>query len=128
MATKWSELRAKMSPERRARSEARSQEILKEMFAAGPRTVINLSARDAKTFAEALARPAAPNPKLRRLLQSKAPWGQLTYTYWKDGAWFVGQVREMPAAISQGHSLAELEDNLRDAVQMIRQEQPDGER
>ncbi len=50
---------------------------------------------------------------------------ELTYTYWRDGRWFVGQVREVPGAISQGETLAALEDNLRDAVQVIRQGQPD---
>jgi uncharacterized protein (DUF1778 family) len=65
MTTKWTDLKAKMSPERRARMEARTREMLKEMFAADPRTIIKLSARDAKTFSKALDRPPAPNPKLR---------------------------------------------------------------
>ena len=49
---------------------------------------------------------------------------ELTYTYWRDGKWFVGQVREVPGAVSQGETLGALADNLRDAVRMLRQEQP----
>jgi predicted RNase H-like HicB family nuclease len=43
----------------------------------------------------------------------------LTVEYWRDGDYFVGQVREMPSAISQGKTLAELEDNLRDAYRLV---------
>ena len=49
---------------------------------------------------------------------------ELTYTYWREGEWFVGQVREVPGAVSQGHTLSDLEDNLRDAVRLLLQEQP----
>jgi predicted RNase H-like HicB family nuclease len=44
---------------------------------------------------------------------------KLTVDYWRDGAYFVGQVRELPAAISQGKTLEELEENLRDATRLV---------
>lgn len=36
----------------------------------------------------------------------------------EDG-WFVGQVEEMPAAMSQGKTIDELKENLVDALRMI---------
>jgi len=36
-----------------------------------------------------------------------------------ENGWFVGQVEEIPAAISQDKTLAELKANLLDAVKMI---------
>lgn len=32
---------------------------------------------------------------------------------------YVGQIEEVPSAISQGHSLEELRDNLQDALELI---------
>ena len=39
----------------------------------------------------------------------------MTYQYWKDDDWFVGRVKEFPSVLSQGRTLTELEENLRDA-------------
>jgi predicted RNase H-like HicB family nuclease len=36
----------------------------------------------------------------------------------EDG-WYVGQVEEIPAAISQGRTIAELKDNLLDALKLL---------
>ena len=36
-----------------------------------------------------------------------------------DDGWFVGQIEEMPAAISQGKTVAELKINLADAVMLL---------
>ncbi len=36
-----------------------------------------------------------------------------------DDGWFVGQVEEMPAAISQGKTIEEVKDNLLDAVKLL---------
>lgn len=36
-----------------------------------------------------------------------------------DDGWYVGQVEEMPAAISQGKTIAELKDNLVDALRLL---------
>ncbi len=38
---------------------------------------------------------------------------------WRDGRWYVGQLRELPAVISQGRTLAELRDNVRDAYHLV---------
>lgn len=38
---------------------------------------------------------------------------------WRDGHWYVGQLRELPAVISQGRTLAELRANIRDAYHLV---------
>ncbi len=43
--------------------------------------------------------------------------------YWQDGPWFVGRLPQVPGVISQGATLAELEDNIRDAYRLMIQEQ-----
>ncbi|MEK6665123.1 MAG: type II toxin-antitoxin system HicB family antitoxin [candidate division NC10 bacterium] len=44
---------------------------------------------------------------------------RFTLEYWKDGNGLVGQVREVPGVFSQGRTLQELEENIRDAYQMM---------
>ncbi len=39
---------------------------------------------------------------------------KLEYTYWQDGDHFIGYLREFPDYWTQGESLADLEDHLRD--------------
>jgi predicted RNase H-like HicB family nuclease len=39
--------------------------------------------------------------------------------YWRDEGWYVGRLREVPGVMSQGQSLSELEENIRDAYQMM---------
>ena len=46
----------------------------------------------------------------------------LTLEYWKDGDWYVGQLREVPGVMSQGASLQELGQNIRDAYQLVMKE------
>ena len=36
--------------------------------------------------------------------------------FWKDGEWLVGRLKGVPGVFSQGHTLTELEDNIRDAA------------
>lgn len=43
--------------------------------------------------------------------------------YWKDGPWLVGRLPHVPGVFSQGATLIELEENLRDAYRMMREEQ-----
>ena len=43
----------------------------------------------------------------------------LTLKYWKDGDWFVGQIVEVPAVISQGETLEELNKNILDAYELV---------
>ncbi len=40
---------------------------------------------------------------------------QLTLDYWIDEGWYVGRLREVPGVFSQGETLEELEENIRDA-------------
>ena len=40
-------------------------------------------------------------------------------TYLKDGEWWIGYVAELPGANTQGRSLKEARDNLREAVELI---------
>ena len=42
-----------------------------------------------------------------------------TLEYWIDDGWHVGRLRENPAVFSQGKSLPELEDNIKDAYRMM---------
>jgi predicted RNase H-like HicB family nuclease len=46
-----------------------------------------------------------------------------TLEYWQDEGWYVGRLREVPGVFSQGKTLAELEENVRDAYQILREGQ-----
>jgi predicted RNase H-like HicB family nuclease len=45
-----------------------------------------------------------------------------TLEYWKDKKWYVGRLKGMPGVFSQGKSLAELKDNIRDAYELMVEE------
>lgn len=49
----------------------------------------------------------------------------LTLEYWEDEGWFVGRLREVPGVFSQGATLEELEDNIREAYKLILEDQPE---
>lgn len=42
-----------------------------------------------------------------------------TLEYWQDEGWYVGQLREVPGVFSQGETLVELEENIRDAYELV---------
>jgi predicted RNase H-like HicB family nuclease len=42
-----------------------------------------------------------------------------TLEYWADDGWYVGRLKEVPGVFSQGASLQELEENIRDAYQLV---------
>jgi len=42
-----------------------------------------------------------------------------TLEYWQDEGWYVGQLREVPGVFSQGETLVELEENIRDAFELV---------
>jgi predicted RNase H-like HicB family nuclease len=46
-----------------------------------------------------------------------------TLEYWLDDGWHVGRLKEIPSIFSQGETLEELEDNIRDAYHMIMAEE-----
>lgn len=39
--------------------------------------------------------------------------------YWRDDQWFVGRLKGMPGVFSQGATLADLEENIRDAYRLM---------
>lgn len=47
-----------------------------------------------------------------------------TLEYWKDEGWYVGRLREVPAVFSQGQTLGELEQNIREAYHLMLEERP----
>ncbi|MGB2769777.1 MAG: type II toxin-antitoxin system HicB family antitoxin [Candidatus Zixiibacteriota bacterium] len=46
-----------------------------------------------------------------------------TLEYWKDDGWYVGRLKEVPGVFSQGESLEELEENVREAYQLMMEEE-----
>ncbi len=44
---------------------------------------------------------------------------QFTLEYWLDDGWYVGKLKEVPGVFSQGESLQDLEENIRDAYQLM---------
>lgn len=44
---------------------------------------------------------------------------RLTLEYWPDDDGYVGRLREVPGVFSQGDTLAELEENIRDAYGLV---------
>ena len=42
-----------------------------------------------------------------------------TLEYWEDDGWYVGRLREIPGVFSQGETLQELEENIREVYQLL---------
>jgi predicted RNase H-like HicB family nuclease len=51
-----------------------------------------------------------------------------TLAYWIDDGWYVGKLMEVPGVFSQGESLQELKDNIRDAYQLMLAEEAEEEK
>ncbi len=49
---------------------------------------------------------------------------QFTLEYWLDEGWYVGKLKEAPGVFSQGETLEELEENIREACQLMESLQP----
>lgn len=47
-----------------------------------------------------------------------------TMEYWQDEGWYVGRLKEVPGVFSQGETLEELEENLRDAYDLVLADTP----
>ncbi len=47
----------------------------------------------------------------------------LILEYWRDDNWFVGRLRGIPGVFSQGQTLDELEENIRDAYKLITEDE-----
>jgi predicted RNase H-like HicB family nuclease len=43
-----------------------------------------------------------------------------TLEYWLDDGGYVGRLREIPSVFSQGDTIEELEENIRDAYELLR--------
>jgi predicted RNase H-like HicB family nuclease len=39
--------------------------------------------------------------------------------YWQDNGWYVGRLKGVPGVFSQGSTLSELEENIRDAYRQM---------
>lgn len=44
---------------------------------------------------------------------------ELRMIYWKEGKFWLGKLREHPEIMTQGRTLKELEENIRDAYRMM---------
>ena len=44
---------------------------------------------------------------------------RFTLEYWTDDDWYVGRIREIPGVFSQGATVEELEENIRDAYELM---------
>ena len=49
---------------------------------------------------------------------------KLTLEYWIDDGWYIGRVKEVPGVFSQGESLQELEDNIKEAYLLMIETEP----
>jgi predicted RNase H-like HicB family nuclease len=43
----------------------------------------------------------------------------MTLEYWRDDDWFVGRLREVPGCFSQGATVEELENNVREVYELL---------
>ena len=48
---------------------------------------------------------------------------QFTLEYWITEDWYVGKLKEVPGVFSQGKTLDELEENVRDAYKLMTQDE-----
>ena len=51
---------------------------------------------------------------------------QFTLEYWKDDGWYVGRLKEMPAVMSQGETIEELQSMIRDAYHLMVEDAAEG--
>jgi predicted RNase H-like HicB family nuclease len=46
-----------------------------------------------------------------------------TLEYWFDDDWYVGKLKEVPGVFSQGETLEELEENIKEVFQLMMDEE-----
>lgn len=46
-----------------------------------------------------------------------------TLEYWIDEGWYVGRLKEVPGVLSQGETLEELEENIKEAYSLMMDEE-----
>jgi len=49
---------------------------------------------------------------------------KFTLEFWEDDEWYVGRLIEVPGVFSQGETLEELKENIRDAYRMMLESEP----
>ena len=42
------------------------------------------------------------------------------FEYWKEDNWYIGHLKDVPGVFSQGETLKELEENIKDAYYMMK--------
>ena len=47
-----------------------------------------------------------------------------TIEYWIEDDWYVGRLKEVPGVFSQGETLDELKQNIKDAYRLIMEDEP----
>ena len=46
-----------------------------------------------------------------------------TLEYWLDEGWYVGRIKEVPGVFSQGETLEDLEENIREAYKLMMEDE-----
>ena len=46
-----------------------------------------------------------------------------TLEYWVDDGWYMGRLKDIPGVFSQGETLEELENNVREAYKLMTEEE-----
>ncbi len=49
---------------------------------------------------------------------------KFTLEYWEDDGWLVGRLVEVPGVFSQGETLEELKENIKDAYKLMIESEP----
>lgn len=48
---------------------------------------------------------------------------KFTLEHWLDDGWYVGRLKEVPGVFSQGETLEELKNNIKEAYQLMMEEE-----
>ena len=48
---------------------------------------------------------------------------KFTLEYWPDDGWFVGKLKEVPGVFSQGKTIDELKNNIKEAYRLMMEEE-----
>jgi len=48
---------------------------------------------------------------------------KFTLEYWRDDGWYVGKLKEVPGVFSQGKTLEELKENVKEAYRLMMMEE-----
>ena len=57
-------------------------------------------------------------------MDDNQPMRTFTLEYWQDDSWYVGRLKEVPGVMSQGETMTELEENIRDAYHLMTETEP----